>query len=579
MNHWDEEVDILVVGSGAGGMAAAIRAHDLGAKTLLIEKSAYYGGSTAMSGGVVWIPNNDMMASTGIEDSDEEAFTYMKTLTRGRVSEARIKAYITKGREMLRWVMDNTRAQFMAMDVYPDYYPEVPGFKRGSRSCDPLPFDGRLLGEEFQHLRPSHPQVLVFGRLAMTAYEVRKIFQKAPGWIGIFLRTAMEYALDIGQRLKSPRSRRTTLGNGIVASLRMSMLDRDIPLRRNCGLRELVVEQGRVAGVVAERDGRPWRIRAKRGVVLAAGGFEGNQAMRETWLPGPTRAEWSAANPANTGDVIQAGIDIGAATDFMDEAWWGPTVRAPGEQAARMMIIEKALPGCLFVNQAGKRFTNEAAPYTTVIQDMYASHNAGVETVPGWMVFGRFYRQKYPMGPLLPGANQPDFAVSKKLWDAFIFKADTPEELAAKIGVDAAGLKQSIERMNEFARTGVDEEFAKGGNENDRYYGDESVTPNPCLAPVEAPYYAVQIFPGELGTKGGLLVDEYARVLDTDGAAIHGLYATGNCSSSVTGASYPGAGSTIGPSMTFGYVAVNHALAQDRQQSSAMDVSDTAVPA
>jgi 3-oxosteroid 1-dehydrogenase len=558
--HWDYQTDVLVVGSGAGGMTAAIRAHDLGARALLIEKSEYYGGSTALSGGVVWIPNNHMMAGTGISDSDTEAFDYIKTLTLGQVPDARIKAYIAKGKEMLLWVMNNTRAQFMAMDVYPDYYPGTPGFKAGSRSCDPLPFDGRLLGEEFDRLRPPHPQVMVFGLFAMTAYEVRKMFQKAPGWIGVFLKTALQYSLDIKQRLKNKRSRRTTLGNGVVASLRMSMLDRDIPLWLNCGLKELITENGRVVGVLAERDGKPVRIRAEKAVVAAAGGFESNQAMREQYLPQPTRAEWTAANPANTGDVIRAGIAIGAATDFMDEAWWGPTVRAPGEQHARMMIIEKALPGCLFVNKAGKRFTNEAAPYIQVIADMYAAHNAGVESVPAWMVFGGHYRRKYPMGPLLPGENQPDVIVPKKYWDTFIYKADTPEALAAKIGVDAVGLRQSIDNMTRYAQTGVDEEFGKGGNENDLYYGDATVTPNPCLAPVEAPFYAVQIFPGELGTKGGLLADEFARVLDKNGAPIEGFYVTGNCSASVTGPTYPGAGSTIGPSMTFGYVAVNHAM-------------------
>lgn len=560
MDRWDEEVDVLVVGSGAGGMVAALRAADLGARALLIEKSRLYGGATAMSGGVVWIPNNHMMAAVGIDDSEEEAVAYLRGLTEGRVAEARILAYVRQSGAMLKWVMTATRARFMAMDMYPDYYPDVPGFKPGGRSCDPLPFDGRLLGEEFHHLRPSHPQVLVFGRLAMTAYEVRKVFQKAPGWLGLFLSTALNYALDLRQRLRSPRSRRATLGNGIVAALRMSMIDRNIPLRRECGLKELVCDQGRVVGAVVEQQGQLRRIRARRGVVLAAGGFESSQAMREQYLPKPTRAEWTAASPANTGEVIQAGQAIGAATDFMDEAWWGPTVRVPGEESARMMIIEKALPGCLFVNRSGQRFTNEAAPYIQVIQDMYAAHRAGVESVPAWMVFGRFYRHKYPMGPLLPGANQPDFMVPRRYWDRFVYKADTPEELAARIGVDPAGLRQSIDRMNHYAQTGVDEEFDKGGNENDRYYGDESVTPNPCLAPVEAPYYAVQIFPGELGTKGGLLTDEHGQVLTAEGGPIAGLYATGNCAASVTGASYPGAGSTIGPSMTFGYAAVNHLL-------------------
>lgn len=558
--NWDHSVDVLVVGSGGGGMTAAIRAYELGANTLLVEKSSRYGGSTAMSGGVVWIPDNHMMESTGVSDSEEDAFEYIKHLSEGLVSDERIMAYIRQGKEMLKWVMDNTRAQFEAMGVYPDYYPDVPGYKSGSRSCDSLPFDGKLLGDEFDNLRNAHPQVLVFGRLAMSASEFRKVLAKAPGWIGLFVRAALEYAFDIKQRLKNSRSRRTTLGNGIVSSLRMSMLDRDIPLWLNCGVTELIKENDRVVGVVVQKEGKSFRIKAEKGVVLAAGGFESNDEMRKEYLPGPTKAAWTAANPDNTGDVIKAGLAIGADTGFMDDAWWGPTVCAPGEESARMMVMEKSLPGCLFVNKAGKRFTDEAAPYPEVIADMYESHNSGVETVPAWMVFGKFYRQKYPMGPLLPGSNMPDFGVPKHLWDNFVFKADTVEGLAAKIDVDVDGLKESVAKMNEYAITGVDEDFGKGGNEYDRYYGDPLVEPNPCLAQVDAPYYAVQIYPGELGTKGGLLADEHARVINNDGEVIAGLYATGNCSAALMGPSYPGAGSTIGPSMTFGYIAVNHIM-------------------
>ncbi len=554
---WDHSVDVLVVGSGSGGMLGALRAHDLGADTLLIEKSDKYGGSSAMSGGVIWIVNGHLMPATGIQDSDEEGLAYLKQLTQGKVPEERLKAYVTHGKEMVQWTMENTRTQFQALDIYPDYYPDVPGYKPGSRSTEPVAFDGRLLGDEFEHLRDQHVQLLIFGRLMLTTYEVRDVFQQSPGWIWLMMKSVFNYIADFKYRLKSKRSRRLTFGNGLMGSLRMSMLDRDIPLWRNCPLKELVVEEGRVVGAVVERDGRTMRIQARKGVLLAAGGFESNQAMREKYLPGPTKAEWTAANPANTGDAIEAGMRIGAGTGFMDDAWWGPTCLPPGEPTARMLIIEKSLPGCLFVAPDGKRFTDEAAAYIEIVNDMHKEQEKGREVLPAWMIFGRHYRKKYPMGPVLPGANMPDFAVPKHLWDSFIYKADTVESLADKIKVDANGLMESIRKMNEYAVTGDDLDYGKGGNEYDRYYGDESVTPNPCLAAIEPPYYAVQIFPGDLGTKGGLQADEKARVLDGQGQPIDGLYAVGNCSAAVMGPTYAGAGSTIGPSMTFAYIAAN----------------------
>lgn len=558
--QWDQSVDVLVVGSGSGGMAAAVRAKDLGADVLLVEKSDRYGGSSAMSGGVIWIVNSHLMPATGVQDSDEEGFQYLKALTKGTVSDARLRAYVENGKKMVRYMCEETRVDFEPLAIYPDYYPAVPGYKGGSRSIEPKAFDGRLLGAELDNLRDQHTQVLIFGRIAMTTMEVRAVFQKAPGWVGQMVKSLLNYALDIPQRIKSPRSRRLTFGNALMGALRMSMLDRNIPLWLNAGLKDLIIEDGRVVGAVIDRAGREVRIQARKGVVLAAGGFESNQAMREQYLPKPTRAEWTAANPANTGEVIETGAKHGAALGFMDDAWWGPTVRVPGEGPARMLVIEKSLPGCCFVGKSGKRFTDEAAAYIEVVKDMHKAQAAGEECVPGWMIFGKHYRQKYPIGPVLPGDNVSDGMVSKSLWNNFIFKADTLDELARKIGVDAAGLADTVRKMNDYARTGKDEEFDKGGNDYDRYYGDEAVKPNPCLAPIEGPFYAVQIFPGELGTKGGLVADEYARVQREDGSVIEGLYAVGNCSAALMGPTYAGAGSTIGPAMTFGYIAANHAM-------------------
>jgi 3-oxosteroid 1-dehydrogenase len=556
---WDHSVDVLVVGSGAGGMTAACRAKDLGADTLMIEKSSRYGGSSAMSGGVIWIANNHLMPASGIKDSDEDGIAYLTTLTEGKVPAARIEAYVKYGKEMLKWLHDKTRLSFSALSVYPDYYCEAPGYKSGSRSLDPTPFDGRLLGDEFDNLRDQHTQLLIFGRYALTTMEVAGVFKQAPGWIKTLGEQMIAYWLDFHQRFRkrNKRSRRTTFGNALSASLRMSMIDRNIPLWLNSGLRELVVDNGRVVGVVADRDGAIVRIEAKKGVILAAGGFESNQQMREKYLPGPTKAQWTAANPSNTGEVIEAGIHIGADTAFMDDAWWGPTCMPPGEETARMLVIEKSLPGNIFVGKDGKRFTDEAAAYIEIVKDMHKAQKAGREVVPAWFIFGKHYRKKYPMGPVLPGNNMPDFAVPKHLWNTFIYKADSVVELAYKIGVNVENLAQTIANMNEYAKTGVDKEYGKGSTEYDRFYGDNEVTPNPCLAPIEAPYYAVQIFPGELGTKGGLKADEFARVLDVKGDTIPGLYAVGNCSGALMGPTYAGAGSTIGPSMTFGWVAAN----------------------
>jgi len=559
--NWDHTVDILVVGSGGGAMTASIRAHDLGANTLVIEKTDKYGGTTAMGGGVVWIPNSHLMAELELEDSEEKGFEYVKYLTCGEVPDARIRAYVKTAPEMLRWVHDNTRLRFTSLDIYPDYYPSAPGYMPGGRSHDPCAFDGKLLGDDIMYLRELHPQTLIFGRLTMETMEFRTVFQKSKGWVSLMMKVAMQYMLDIRQRIRSKRSRRLTLGNSVAGSLRMSMIDRHIPLWLNCPMKELIREGDRVIGVVAEKDGKKIRIRAEKGVILGAGGFEKNQAMREEYLPKPTQAGWTTGSPGNTGDIIRAGKAIGADLGFMDDAWWGATVVVPGEDFGRMMIVEKSLPGCVFVDKKGKRFTDEAAPYIEVVKDMYKRQQEGTECVPAYMIFGASYRKKYPVGPVFPGENQPNAFVPKALWDTYIYKADTVRELAEKMGIDPDGLEESVNNMNRYAETGKDEEYDKGGNEYDRFYGDEACGyPNPCLSPIDSPYYGVRVYAGELGTKGGLMANEKGMVLDTSGKPIKGLYAIGNCSAAVMGPTYPGAGSTVGPAMTFGYIAAEEAM-------------------
>ena len=557
---WDHTVDLLVVGSGAGAMTAAILAHDRKGSVLVIEKSDRYGGNTAMSGGGLWAPNNHLMAAAGVPDSPEDAWTYLKGTVGDAVPEERLRAYLETVPEMVRYMTERTRARFVALPEYADYYQNIPGCRPGGRSIEPLNFDARQLGDEFLKMQEQNPQMLIMNRIFMTVFEARTLLTRAPGWVKLTMQLMGRYWLDLPWRFTSRRDRNLAMGNALVGMLRASLLDRGVRLWLETAARELVVEDGRVVGVVAERKGQRLRIRAHRGVVLAAGGFESNQAMRDKYLPNPTRAEWSCGNHHNTGDAINLGLSAGAALDLMDDAWWGPTTVVPGEPHARMLVIEKSLPGGILVNKRGARFVNEAAPYIDVVNAMYRTSTPDAPCVPAYLVFDATYRKKYPCGPILQASQQPDWMLPKALRDYFK-KANTIEDLARQMGVDPAGLEATITRFNEFARAGKDLDFHRGETVFDRYYGDEKVQPNACLAPIETPpFYGLESYPGELGTKGGLKTDTRARVLSESGAPIAGLYAIGNCSASVMGHSYPGAGATIGPAMTFGYIAARDAI-------------------
>jgi 3-oxosteroid 1-dehydrogenase len=559
--EWDHTVDLLIIGSGAGAMTAAITAYDRGANALLIEKTDRYGGSSAMSGGGLWVPNNHLMAEVGIEDSPAEARRYLEALTAGAVSEERLCAYLETAPEVVSYLTEHTHLKLEALPEYADYYPRVEGSKPGGRALDPKNFDARFLGDEFLRMRDQNPQMLIMGRIFMTIFEARKLLTRSPGWILLTLKLLSKYAFDVPWRFKSKRDRNLSMGNALIGMLRRSLMDRDVPLWLNTAARELVVEKGRVVGVVAEKQGRTICIRATKGVILAAGGFEGNQQMREQYLPEPTRAEWSCANPNNTGDAIQMGLALDSALDLMEQAWWGPVTVVPGEPNARMLVIEKALPGGVMVNKNGERFVNEAAPYIDVVNTMYEKNTPEAPCIPAYLVFDAEYRKKYPCGPILQASQQPDWALPKAFRRSYLKKSDTVEGLAAQLDIDPVGLTKTVEKMNAYARTGKDLDFQRGETVFDRYYGDENVEPNPCLGPIATPpFYGIEAYPGELGTKGGLQTDASARVLRESGAPIPGLYAIGNCSASVMGNSYPGAGATLGPATTFGYIAARHAI-------------------
>jgi 3-oxosteroid 1-dehydrogenase len=558
---YDHTVDLLVVGSGAGAMTTGIVAHDEGADVLLIEKSDHYGGSSAMSGGGLWIPCNHLMPGVGIEDNPDDAMSYLREITAGVVPDEKLQAYVDQSPQALRYLTEKAGVRMIALPEYADYYPRAKGSRPGGRALEPASFNARGLGDDLMKMVPQNPQMLIMNRIFMTIPEARTMLTHAPGWILLMFKLMFRYAADIGWRIKSKRDRNLAMGNSLVGMLRTSMVERNIPLWLETPARDLIVEDGRVVGAVVERNGRSVRVRANKGVVLAAGGFEGNQNMREKYLPAPSKVEWSCANKQNTGDAIEMAQAAGAAVELMDEGWWGPVTVVPDEPHARMLVIEKTLPGGVMVNKKGKRFVNEAAPYIDVVNAQYADHSPESSCVPCYLVFDATYRKNYPVGPMLPGAQQPDAFLRGALKKDYVFKANTIGELADQMGVDKAGLEETIAKMNEYAKTGKDLEFARGETVFDQYYGDETVEPNPCLGPiVKAPFYGMECFPGELGTKGGVKTDSRARALTESGEVVPGLYAIGNCSAAVMGRTYPGAGATLGPATTFGFIAARDAL-------------------
>ncbi len=547
-------VDVLVVGSGAGAMTAALVAARAGLNTLIIEKANVYGGTSATSGGGLWITCNHLMPGVGIEDNPKDSLAYMTALTGNDVPADNVASFVKNGARMLQWVMENSHAQFIAMPEYADYYQHIPGARPGGRSIDPLPYDARELGDDFLHMNMPHRQVRVLGLMGYSNIEGAILLSKSPGWFKLLLRLSWQYFSDIPWRFRSRRSRRLTMGNALVGRLRKSLLDLNVPIWLNCPADELLSENGAVVGVRAKLNGKEQIIRAKRGVILASGGFEHNQALRERYLPNPTSTRWSAANPTNTGDMLIAGQAAGAATALMDEAWWGPTLTVTGEDRARALFTERSMPGAIVVNKEGRRFFNESVAYTTAVQAMYQPGN-----LPSYLIFDERYKRNYPFGPLLPAEMHLNWLQPRHIRKDLLTSAPTIAKLGDAIGIDAGTLSQTVNRFNGFAAAGKDQDYQRGENSYDLIYGDIRIKPNPCLAPlVEPPFYAVEIHPGDIGTKGGLLTNENAQVLDREGKSIAGLYAIGNCSASVTGRYYPGAGATLGPAMTFGFLAAEH---------------------
>jgi 3-oxosteroid 1-dehydrogenase len=559
---WDHSVDVLVVGSGNGAFTAALSCYEMGLEdVLMVEKSAEIGGTSATSGGGVWIPNNRYAKAAGAVDSFADAKSYLLSTTpEGAVDEEMVDTYLTNGPKMIDFLHEHSDVRYETLAHYPDYYTNIEGSRTGHRSMEPERFDSSLLGDDVKRLRPSHHMMRMFGCIYFTQVEAALLTLQGPGWIKLTLKLMAQLALDFGWWLRGHgNSRQVCTGAAGVARLWYSAKQRNIPLWASSPMTQLIEEEGKVVGAVIQRDGKTLRVQARKGVILAAGGFERNQAMREQYLPAPTSTDWSGGVEGNTGDAIQEGLRLGAATRLMDGAWWCTTVSVPGEPAPRLSIMEKSFPGSCIVNLRGERFANESQNYMAFQKDLYKQHSEAAPCSPMYQIFDARFRRDYIVGPLMTASLKPDWTIPKEWFDTkLVGKAKSVRELAEQLGIDAENLEKTVAKMNGFAKTGKDEDFQRGDSAYDRYYGDPRFEPNPCLGAIdEAPFYAMRLEAGDFGTQGGLATNPNAQVLKSDGAVIPGLYAIGNCSAAVL-PTYPGPGSTLGPAMTFAYQAAKH---------------------
>jgi len=525
---WDLGTDVIIVGSGGAGLTAAILAHDNGARVTVVERSDKVGGTTAVSGGGLWIPLNRFMEESGTPDSREDALTYCKKLTAGRADDELVETFVDTGHEMVRYLEERTPIEFSAWSL-PDYHPRLEGARMGGRSMEPAPFDTNQLGGWADKLRAAP----VF-MLPATMQEMTFKYQS-------HIRPANLPMEEMVQRMQQGI---VTAGNALVGRLLKGCLDREIPILVETRARELIREGGSVIGLLGERDGGDYRISAAGGVILASGGFEWNETLKERFLPGPVSHPNSP--PDNEGDGLLMAIEAGAALGNMTEVWGSPSAVVPNEEYAgaqlnRILVAERLCPHSIIVNRHGQRFANEGAPYNELGKVFNEIDPGTLEyrNIPSWAIFDQQYRDKYPVLTVLPGDPNPEWLTSD----------DTLDGLARQTGIDPDGLTDTVQRWNGHVAEKHDPDFARHTSPVD------FEAPHPSMGTIErAPLYALPVYQGTLGTKGGPVTDARGQVLDTSGDVIRGLYAAGNVMASPAGAGYYGGGATIGLAMTWGYI-------------------------
>jgi succinate dehydrogenase/fumarate reductase flavoprotein subunit len=555
--------DVLVVGSGAGGLATAVAAAHHHQDVLVVEKEPVFGGTTARSGGWLWVPASPHARRAGVDDSAEKARTYLAYETGAHFNPARVDAYLDTAPQAVDFFEKNTALQFDLGMIVADYHPDSPGGMSGGRSIVARPFDGRELGDEIKRLRPPLREITLFGVMIGAGKELQHFFNvtRSPVsalFVGKFL---LRFLRDL---VFHGRSMRLANGNALAARLAKSCFDKNIPIWTRSPARRLIKDSsGRVVGAEVETPTGPVTVRTRKGVVLAAGGFPQDPIRRKKLFPHDHADGYRHASPAppgNTGDGLTLAESIGASVDesLPHAAAWLAVSRPPradGTLAVYPHFVDRGKPGFIAVTRSGKRFVNEADSYHDFCQSMYKRSIEENSEVCAFLIADHRAFRRYGLGFARPSP----VPFGRHIRSGYLIRGATLKELAGKIGADPAQLEKTVAMFNANAREGSDPEFHKGTNAYNRSLGDLSHQPNACLAPLETgPFYAVKIVIGDLGTFAGLRCDEYSRVLDEAGAPIPGLYAAGNDAASIMGGNYPGGGITLGPAVTFGYIAARH---------------------
>ena len=559
-NSWDMETDLLVAGAGPGGMTAALVAATEGLEVIVCEKAEQAGGTGATSAGTLWIPGNRQSRDAGFDDSPEDAAKYLDSLIGDDRTSAHRRAYLHDGPDVIDYLMEKTDVQFMPCGPHPDYRNNVAGAALSGRAIIARNFDGRVLGRDFARVRPPIPEFMVFGGMMVGKIDITKLLGRFQS-VGNFVFSAGLLLRYMTDRLRFRRGTRLTMGNALVARLFYSLKKRDVPVLFGAPIGEFIRDGEVVIGAVIETSDGPKRIRARKGVVLATGGFAHNPKYREAFMPSAVPV-YSLAADGNTGDGMALAEAANAAIDsesHQSSGFWTPvsvTKRADGSTGLfPHLVMDRAKPGLIAVNAAGRRFVNEGASYHDFVEAMYRSHET-VNTMPAWLVCETAFIRKYGLGVIYPATRN----LSTHIKSGYVTVADNLEELAAGIGVDAAGLADTVARHNRFAVDGTDEDFGKGDLELNRFNGDPAHTPNPCLAPIETPpFAAMAVWPAEIGCSVGIATNPACQVLNAESQPIPGLYACGNDMGSVMSGAYPGPGTTLGPAIVFGWRTAMHA--------------------
>jgi succinate dehydrogenase/fumarate reductase flavoprotein subunit len=555
------EVDLLIAGSGPAGMTAALVASLEGLDVLLCEKSDQVGGTGSTSAGTLWIPGNHQSQAAGLTDSAEQADIYLTALIGEATNRNLRNAYLQTGPAAIDYLCAHTDVQFIPCGTHPDYRSNMPGAAIAGRAIVPAPFDGRLLGDEFRRIRPPILEFMLFGGMMVGKADIARLIGRYQS-LANFIYSARLFVRFLMDRMRYTRGTRIMMGNALIGRLFYSLRKREVSILFDAAIVDVIGGRQGVTGARLNVGGKEILVKTRKGVVLATGGYAHNKRFREAFMPQPIPAH-SMSYEGNSGDGIDIGQRFGAglAPERCTSGLWTPvsivTRRDGSKGLFPHLVLDRAKPGLIAVNCEGRRFVNEAASYHDFVLAMFGSHKTA-PTIPAHLICDAAFIKKYGLGIVHPGHRK----LRKFVDSGYLVSARTIEQLAAKIAVDPAQLRNTVARYNQFAETGVDIDFGKGETELNRFNGDADHRPNPCIGSVAiAPFYAVAVWPADIAVSTGLATDADARVLDTDGKAIPGLYACGNDMASVMAGSYPGPGTTLGPGIVFAYRAAMHARA------------------